>query len=147
VLPAQPRVVELARGLPAAHRVSARPGHRNLAPEPGSARRHFAGSVYTRQYYGDGFVLVTLAMEKEWNRGCLHQTKSSGKSLRCTCLALPAFRWLDDPRERAVHRLIDSSPNKRGLHCLSVLLTDPSDRMGQRCMTPPPSVTEHTDGG
>jgi hypothetical protein len=24
--------------------------------------------------FGDGFVLVTLAMEKEWNRGCLHQT-------------------------------------------------------------------------
>jgi hypothetical protein len=21
--------------------------------------------------FGDGFVLVTLAMEKEWNRGCL----------------------------------------------------------------------------
>jgi hypothetical protein len=56
--------------------------------------------------FGDGFVLVTLAMEKEWNRGCLHQTKSSGISLRCTCLALPATRWLDDPRERAVHRLI-----------------------------------------
>ena len=43
---------------------------------------------------------------KEWNRGCLHETKSSGISLRCTCLALPATRWLDDPRERAVHRLI-----------------------------------------
>jgi hypothetical protein len=56
--------------------------------------------------FGDGFVLVTLAMEKEWNRGCLHQTKSSGISLRCTCLALPATRWLDDPRARAVHRLI-----------------------------------------
>jgi hypothetical protein len=42
--------------------------------------------------FGDGFVLVTLAMEKEWNRGCLHQTKSSGISLRCTCLALPATR-------------------------------------------------------
>jgi hypothetical protein len=41
---------------------------------------------------------------KECNRGgCLHQTKSSGISLRCTCLALPATRWLDDPRERAVH--------------------------------------------
>jgi hypothetical protein len=25
---------------------------------------------------------------KEWNRGCLHETKSSGISLRCTCLAL-----------------------------------------------------------
>jgi hypothetical protein len=46
--------------------------------------------------FGDGFVLVTLAMEKEWSRGCLHQTKSSGISLRCTCLALPATRWLDD---------------------------------------------------
>jgi hypothetical protein len=43
---------------------------------------------------------------KEWNRGCLHATKSSGISLRCTCLALPATRWLDDPRERAVHRLM-----------------------------------------
>ena len=43
---------------------------------------------------------------KGWNRGCLHETKSSGISLRCTCLALPATRWLDDPRERAVHRLI-----------------------------------------
>jgi hypothetical protein len=30
-------------------------------------------------------------------------------SLRCTCLALPATRWLDDPRERAVHRLIGRS--------------------------------------
>jgi hypothetical protein len=56
--------------------------------------------------FGDGFVLVTLAMGKEWNRGCLHQTKSSGISLRCTCLALPATRWLDDARERPVHRLI-----------------------------------------
>jgi hypothetical protein len=56
--------------------------------------------------FGDGFVLVRLAVEKEWNRGCLHQTKSSGISLRRTCLALPATRWLDDPRERAVHRLI-----------------------------------------
>jgi hypothetical protein len=37
----------------------------------------------------------------------LHQTKSSsGISLRCTCLALPATSWLDDPRERDVHRLI-----------------------------------------
>jgi hypothetical protein len=29
----------------------------------------------------DGFVqavAVALAMEKDWNRGCLHQTKSSG---------------------------------------------------------------------
>jgi hypothetical protein len=31
---------------------------------------------------------------KEWNRGCLHETKSSDISLRCTCLALPATRWL-----------------------------------------------------
>jgi hypothetical protein len=29
---------------------------------------------------------VTLAIEKEWNRGCLHLMKSSGMSLRCTCL-------------------------------------------------------------
>jgi hypothetical protein len=58
--------------------------------------------------FGDGFVPVTLAMKKEWNGGCLHQTQSSGTSLRCNCLALPATRWLDDPRgrERAVHRLI-----------------------------------------
>jgi hypothetical protein len=39
------------------------------------------------------------------------------------------------------------SPNKRGLHCLSMLLTAPRDQMGPRCMTPPPSVTEPTDGG
>jgi hypothetical protein len=29
---------------------------------------------FNPRLFGDGFVLVTLAMEKEWNRGCLHQT-------------------------------------------------------------------------
>jgi hypothetical protein len=30
---------------------------------------------FNPRLFGDGFVLVTLAMEKKWNRGCLHQTK------------------------------------------------------------------------
>jgi hypothetical protein len=62
--------------------------------------------------FGDGFVLVTLAMEKEWYRDCMHQTKSSGIALRCTCLALPATRWPWTTRVSppsapyGVHRLI-----------------------------------------
>jgi hypothetical protein len=56
------------------------------------------------RYFGEPTSVATF--REKWNRGCLHQTKSSGISLRCTCLALPATRWLDVPRERAVHRLI-----------------------------------------
>jgi hypothetical protein len=44
---------------------------------------------------------------KEWNRGCLHETKSSGILLRCTCLALPATRsdrLGEQIGERRVHR-------------------------------------------
>jgi hypothetical protein len=72
------------------------------------------GQQRNPRLFGDGFVPVTLAVEKERNRSCLHQMKSSGISLRCTCLALPATRWLDDPRERAVHRLFSSEHDQDG---------------------------------
>jgi hypothetical protein len=92
-------------------------------PGPAAARTVFAScsghpgtrvSEQHRQAVKSALVrrwvrLCVAGNGKEWNRGCLHQTKSSIISLRCTCLALPATRWLDDPRERAVLAYIDSS--------------------------------------
>jgi hypothetical protein len=43
--------------------------------------------------FGDGFVPVTLAVEEGRNRSCLHQTKSLGVSVRCTCLARYDLVW------------------------------------------------------
>jgi hypothetical protein len=53
--------------------------------------------------FGDGFVLLTLAMGKNGSRGCLHQTKSSGISLRCTGLALPGYCRLVSRQPSARH--------------------------------------------
>jgi hypothetical protein len=66
-----------------------------------------------------------------------------------TCLALPATRWLDDPRERAVYRLI-------GWHTVdSVFRRVPSPlgcrpsaacRWGRTSAAPPEKTTERTHG-
>jgi hypothetical protein len=71
----------------------------------------------------DVFVPVTLAVKKEQNRGRLHQTKSSYISLRCTCLALPATRWLDNPRSRARRTLTHIGWKPRILIGILLLLT------------------------
>jgi hypothetical protein len=64
------------------------------------------------------------------------------------------------PSHKDKHRLMQAASIPIFFHCqrhkdepiseqarIALPVCDPSDRMGPRCMTPPPSVTEHTDGG